>query len=42
MICQVWRAFSVVLGVPRFIHSYSVFVFSGLSCGRRAGRGQAP
>jgi len=39
MICQVWRVFSLVLGMPRFIDSYSVFVFSGLSCVRRPGRG---
>ena len=30
MICQVLRAFSLVLSLSRFVHSYSVFVFNDL------------
>ena len=38
MICQVLRAFSLVLGLSHFTHSYSVFVFNDLRRGTSGGR----
>ncbi len=42
MICQVLRAFSLVLALSGFVHFYSIFVFNDLRCGARAGECQAP